>query len=41
VISLCDKAREALPEFTGRPRLVHWSMPDPGAGEEGAVKPPR
>ena len=35
VISLCDKAREACPEFAHRPGLIHWSMPDPAAGEGG------
>ena len=35
VISLCDKAREACPEFAGRPGLILWSLPDPAAGEGG------
>jgi protein-tyrosine-phosphatase/DNA-binding transcriptional ArsR family regulator len=29
VISLCDKAREACPEFPHRTRRAHWSIPDP------------
>ena len=33
VVSLCDKAREACPEFRGRPGLIHWSLPDPAAAE--------
>jgi protein-tyrosine-phosphatase/DNA-binding transcriptional ArsR family regulator len=33
VVSLCDKVREVLPEFAGRPRLIHWSIPDPAAGD--------
>jgi ArsR family transcriptional regulator, arsenate/arsenite/antimonite-responsive transcriptional repressor / arsenate reductase (thioredoxin) len=29
VITLCDKAREARPDLGRRPRLAHWSIPDP------------
>ena len=29
VITLCDKAREACPEFADHPRRAHWSIPDP------------
>jgi ArsR family transcriptional regulator, arsenate/arsenite/antimonite-responsive transcriptional repressor / arsenate reductase (thioredoxin) len=35
VISLCDKAREACPEFPSRPGRIHWSLPDPAG--EGAL----
>ncbi|MPY85148.1 MAG: ArsR family transcriptional regulator [Actinophytocola sp.] len=29
VITLCDKAREACPEFGHTPRRIHWSIADP------------
>ena len=32
VVTLCDKVREVCPEFEARPRLAHWSVPDPAAG---------
>lgn len=32
VISLCDRLRETCPEFPGPPEVIHWSIPDPGAG---------
>jgi ArsR family transcriptional regulator, arsenate/arsenite/antimonite-responsive transcriptional repressor / arsenate reductase (thioredoxin) len=32
VISLCDKLREVCPEFPGPAEVIHWSIPDPGAG---------
>jgi protein-tyrosine-phosphatase/DNA-binding transcriptional ArsR family regulator len=31
VVSLCDKARQALPSLPGHPRQAHWSIPDPAA----------
>ena len=31
MISLCDKAREACPDFRSQPGRIHWSMPDPAA----------
>jgi hypothetical protein len=35
VISLCDRVREACPDFPGGPELIHWSIPDP-AREPGS-----
>lgn len=35
VITLCDRVREACPEFPGRPATAHWSIADPAADPEG------
>jgi len=29
VVTLCDKVREACPEFSGRAQAIHWSIEDP------------
>ncbi|MEV6240643.1 metalloregulator ArsR/SmtB family transcription factor [Lentzea sp. NPDC051838] len=29
VITLCDRVREVLPAFAGKPRFAHWSIADP------------
>jgi protein-tyrosine-phosphatase len=33
VVSLCDRVREACPEFPGNPETIHWSIADPAAGQ--------
>ncbi|MET8908989.1 helix-turn-helix domain-containing protein [Micromonospora sp. NPDC004551] len=36
VITLCDRAREACPDFPHHPCRIHWSIPDPAsAGDRG------
>ena len=35
VITLCDRVREVCPGFGGRPRLAHWSIPDPSTDTDG------
>lgn len=35
VISLCDRVREVSPKFPGRPRTIHWSIPDPAREPDG------
>lgn len=32
LISLCDRVREVCPEFPGSPEAIHWSIPEPAAG---------
>ena len=33
VITLCDRLREICPEFPAPAEMIHWSIPDPAAGE--------
>ena len=41
VITLCDKARETLPDLPHHPQRVHWSIPDPArkSGTDQACYP--
>ena len=34
VITLCDRAREACPEFSDHPQRAHWSIPDPATADD-------
>ena len=36
MITLCDKAREVGLGVRGRPRFLHWSVPDPAAASDSA-----
>jgi protein-tyrosine-phosphatase len=35
VVTLCDRVREVCPDFPGQAELIHWSIPDPAAGDAG------
>ena len=37
VVTLCDRAREQCPGFRYPSQRVHWSIPDPAAGDDGAT----
>ncbi len=35
IVTLCDRVREACPEFSGRPQAIHWSIADPSRATGG------
>jgi protein-tyrosine-phosphatase/DNA-binding transcriptional ArsR family regulator len=35
VITLCDRAREACPDFPHHPQRAHWSIADPATADDG------
>jgi arsenate reductase len=35
VITVCDRAKEACPNFPAASRLLHWSFDDPASAPEG------
>ncbi|MDP2293212.1 MAG: MarR family transcriptional regulator [Actinomycetota bacterium] len=35
IVTLCDRVREACPEFSGRPQAIHWSIADPSRAAGG------
>jgi ArsR family transcriptional regulator, arsenate/arsenite/antimonite-responsive transcriptional repressor / arsenate reductase (thioredoxin) len=37
VITLCDRAREACPEFPDHPRRAHWSVPEPASADDDRI----
>ncbi len=34
VVTLCDRVREACPDFPGHPETIHWSVPNPASDDD-------